>query len=86
MRRHVRDVLATFDYVLMNTSAASARSDAVALGGLVDAVVLAIGANATRREVAKRTLEQFRVANVRILGAILTNRDFPIPERLYRLL
>lgn len=86
MRRHVRDVLATFDYVLMNTSAASARSDAVALGKLVDAVVLAIGANATRREVAKRTLEQFRVANVRILGAILTNRDFPIPERLYRLL
>jgi Mrp family chromosome partitioning ATPase len=52
----------------------------------VDAAVLVIGANASRREVAKRTIDQLRASNVTVLGAILTNRDFPIPEALYRVL
>lgn len=86
MREHLRALLATFDYVLVDTSAASVHSDAVTLGILVDAVVLVIGANATRREVAKRTIDRLRASHVNVLGAILTNRDFPIPETLYRML
>jgi Mrp family chromosome partitioning ATPase len=86
MRRHLREMLAEFDYVLLDTSSASVHSDAVALGPLVNAVVLIVGANATRREVAKRAIDRLHAANVKVLGAILTNRDFPIPETLYRLL
>ena len=86
MRGHLRDVLTTFDYVLVDTSAASVHSDAVALGALVDGVVLVIGANATRREVAKRSIDHLHAAKVKVLGAILTNRAFPIPETIYRML
>jgi Mrp family chromosome partitioning ATPase len=86
MRRHLTELLATFDYVLLDTSPASAHGDAAALGPLVGGVVLIVGANATRREVARRSVEQLRVANAKVLGAILTNRDFPIPEPLYRML
>jgi Mrp family chromosome partitioning ATPase len=86
MRRHLRGMLAEFDYVLLDTSSASVHSDAVALGTLVNAVVLIVGANATRREVAKRAIDRLYAANVKVLGAVLTNRDFPIPETLYRLL
>jgi Mrp family chromosome partitioning ATPase len=86
MREHVRQLTAAFDYVLLDSSPASLHRDAVTLGALVDAAVLVIGANASRREVAKRTIDQLRASNVTVLGAILTNRDFPIPEALYRVL
>jgi tyrosine-protein kinase Etk/Wzc len=84
MRGRLIEVLATFDYVLLETAAVSVHNDAVALGTLVDAAVIIVGANVTRREVARRALEQLRAANVHVLGAILTNRAFPIPEPLYR--
>jgi polysaccharide biosynthesis transport protein len=77
-------LLATFDYVVLDTSAAGAHGDATALGPLVDGVVLMLEANATRREVARRTAEQLQAAHVRVLGAVLTNRTFPIPEAIYR--
>jgi Mrp family chromosome partitioning ATPase len=32
---------------------------------------------------AKQTLE---AANVRVLGTVLNNRTFPIPEKIYRML
>jgi Mrp family chromosome partitioning ATPase len=80
------DLLATFDYVVLDTCAADAYSDATVLGPMVDGVVLVLEANATRREVARRTTEHLQATNVRVLGAVLTNRVFPIPERIYRLL
>jgi protein-tyrosine kinase len=86
----VRPVLvklnAAFDYVVLDTSAAGAHGDATVLGRLVDGVILVVEANATRREVARRTTEQLQAASVSLLGAVLTNRTFPIPEAIYRTL
>jgi hypothetical protein len=46
--------------------------------------VLALDAHRTRRRSAMRIREQLSAANVRLLGAVLRDRVFPIPERLYR--
>ena len=51
---------------------------------MADGVVLVIEANSTRREAARMAKETFESANVKLLGAILNNRTFPIPESLYR--
>jgi Mrp family chromosome partitioning ATPase len=85
---HLRPLLAElsarFDYVVFDTPAAAAHGDAAALGGLIDGVVLVMEANTTRREVARRIIGHLQAANVTVLGAVLTNRTFPIPEALYR--
>jgi Mrp family chromosome partitioning ATPase len=73
-----------FDYVLLDTAAIGGYTDALALGSAVDAVVLVMAANATRREVAKRVTEQLLAVHIAVFGAVLTSREYPIPEAIYR--
>jgi len=40
-------------------------------------------ANSTRREAAVKVSENLRAAQIRVLGAVLNKRTFPIPESLY---
>lgn len=75
-----------FDYVLIDAPPLTRYADAIAFGKLTDGVVLILEANSTRREVALTIAENLRAAGVRILGAVLNKRTFPIPERLYQLL
>jgi Mrp family chromosome partitioning ATPase len=49
-----------------------------------DGVVLVLEANATRRDAARRVKEILNAANVSVLGVVLNNRTFPIPDVLYR--
>jgi len=86
LRVRLLQLLATFEYVLVDAAAAGGYTDVSVLGALVDGVVLVVEANATRRDAARRVAAQLRTANVRVLGAVLTNRTFPIPDVIYRLL
>jgi capsular exopolysaccharide synthesis family protein len=72
-----------FDFVLVDAPPLTPYSDALAFGQLTDGFVLVVEANATRREAALQVSENLRAANVRILGAVLNQRTFPIPETLY---
>jgi capsular exopolysaccharide synthesis family protein len=72
-----------FDFVLIDAPPLTPYSDALAFGQLTDGFVLVVEANATRREAALQVSENLRAANVRILGAVLNQRTFPIPETLY---
>jgi len=40
--------------------------------------------NLTRRETARAVKENLAAANVKILGAVLNNHTFSIPETLYK--
>jgi Mrp family chromosome partitioning ATPase len=73
-----------FDYVLINVSAVILEGAASLWGPLVDGVLLVVEANLTRREAARKAKESLESANVRLLGAVLNNRTFPIPETIYR--
>ena len=57
--------------------------EAIALGQIADGLVLVLEANATRRESALRIAETLRATQIRVLGAVLNKRTFPIPEGLY---
>jgi protein-tyrosine kinase len=48
--------------------------------------VLVLEANSTRRVAARKAKQALEAANVRVLGTVLNNRTFPIPEKIYRLL
>jgi len=84
MRARIAELRATFDYVLIDAAPLSSCNDAIVLGGLVDGVVLTLKANSSRRETARNVLHELKTANVRVLGAVLNQRTFPIPESLYK--
>lgn len=65
---------------------ASAISDSSAglVCSLSDAAVLVVTAGRTHREVALRAAEMLRQFKVDLLGTILTERRFPIPDSIYR--
>ncbi len=84
LRPRFQELLAMFDYLVVDTAAASDHRDAAVIGALVDGVVIILSANATRREVARRTVANLNEAGARVLGAVLADRTFPIPEAVYR--
>jgi Mrp family chromosome partitioning ATPase len=47
---------------------------------------LIVKANSSRREIARKALQELQAANLPVLGAILNQRTFPIPEKIYKLL
>jgi protein-tyrosine kinase len=85
MARHrMADLRNRFDFVLIEAPANSTFSSAVMLSQLADGAVVVVEADVTRREVARNLVDELIVANIRVLGAVLNNRRFPIPEKLYR--
>jgi len=86
MKSRIEELRQEFDYVLLDAPPLGTYADAVALGQLVDGVVLILEAHSTKREAAVRVTENLRAANVKILGAVFNKRTFPIPESLYKLL
>jgi capsular exopolysaccharide synthesis family protein len=86
MRMRIAELRKEFDYVLIDSAPLSTYADGVVLGQLADGLVLVLEANSTRREAATRVTEHLRAAQVRILGAVLNKRTFPIPGSVYDLL
>ncbi len=83
-RERFDELRETFDHILVSAPAFSRETDATSLGQLADGVVLIVEANCSRRETVRRAKEQLESAHVRLLGAVLDQRTFPIPEKLYR--
>ena len=57
---------------------------AASIGQACDGLVLVLTANKTRRLVAAQIKDQLSKAQVPLLGTVLTERRFPVPQGLYR--
>jgi len=84
MRARISELRSEFDYVLVDAAPMNVCNHAMMFGGLLDGVVLVIKANSSRRDSARDAVQELRSANVRVLGAVLNKRTFPIPERIYK--
>jgi len=73
-----------FQYVLILAPPAAQYGDAALLGQETDGVILILESNQTRRETARIAAQNLTAAKVQVLGAVLNNRTFPIPESIYR--
>ncbi len=54
-----------------------------ALGAVSDGAVLVLKANSSRKETARNAVQELQTAKVRVLGAVLNQRTFPIPDAIY---
>jgi len=84
MKTRISDLRNEFDYVLIDSPPLNIYTDGLSLGKLSDGLVLVLEAHSTRREVALRVTEDLRTAQVKILGAVLNKRTFPIPQSIYQ--
>ena len=73
-----------FEYSVIHGPAAGISSEAALLGELADGIILVLGANSTRRATARKIKDTLEATRSRILGTVLSERTFPIPERIYR--
>lgn len=73
-----------FDYSIIAGPRACESNAATAMARLADGVVLVLTANRTRRITARKLKEKLVSVNASILGVVLSDRTFPIPERIYR--
>src|SRR5260221_8600034 len=84
MRSRIAELRGEFSYVLVDGPQVSQHVDAMLLGQIADGVILILESMVTRRETARTAKENLAAANVKILGAVLNNHTFSIPETLYR--
>ena len=73
-----------FGYVLISAPPLTREPEAILMGQLADGIVMIVEANQTRREAARRARERLEHSQVQVLGAVLDERTFPIPDFVYR--
>lgn len=84
LRSLMSQVRGEFRYALIYAPPVILHVDAALLGQMTDGVILIVESNVTRRETARKAKEALAAANVKVLGAVLNDRVFPIPDFLYR--
>jgi len=78
----LRELTAEFDFSILWCAPVSWLT--LSIGQVCDGVVLVLTANKTRRLVAAQIKDQLNQAQVPLLGTVLTERRFPVPQGLYR--
>ena len=68
MRLRLSELRSEFDYVLIDSAAMSVGSDGVALGCASDGVVLVLKANSSRREWARKAVQELQTARAQSPG------------------
>ena len=84
MRAILPELQREFDYVLIDAPPIESGDDSIILGRGAEGIVLVLRANTSRREAARKAVQNLESANVRVLGAVLNRRTFPVPESIYR--
>jgi len=82
VRQMVTDLRAS-GYVLVDAPAVNASNGAASLGAVADGVVVVLRANSSRREPTRKVVQDLQAAKVNVLGAVLNQRTFPIPQSIY---
>jgi len=84
LRLRMEELRNHFRYVVIHSGPLRLETSSILLSRWADGVVLVLEANSTRRDTARRAKENLAAAGVSVLGVVLNNRTFPIPEAIYR--
>jgi hypothetical protein len=84
LHAYLSQVRRQFGYSIVEGPFWGESNNAASMAQFADGIILIVSAHRTRRMVARRMKETLEAARVRVLGTILSNRVFPIPEAIYR--
>jgi hypothetical protein len=78
----LRELTTEFDFSILWCAPVSWLT--ASIGQTCDGLVLVLSANKTRRLIAAQIKDQLSRAHVPLLGTVLADRRFPVPQGLYR--
>ena len=84
LHSYLGEIRTQFEYSIVAGLSVAESSGATAMAQLADGIVLVLSAQHTRRITARKVKEQLEAAQACLLGTVLSDRVFPIPERIYR--
>jgi hypothetical protein len=84
LHSYLGEIRSVFEYSIVEGSPAGESNEAMATAQFADGIILVLSAQRTRRIAARRVKEMLEAAQARILGTVLSERIFPIPEGIYR--
>jgi capsular exopolysaccharide synthesis family protein len=84
MSNVVNKVKEDYDVVLIVCPDLKNYTDAVIISSLTDGIVLVINEGKVRRQVVENSLNPLRQKKTNVIGAILNNRRYVIPEIIYK--
>jgi hypothetical protein len=84
LHSHLGEMRREFEYSIVEGPPAGQSYEAMAMAQFADGIILVLSAQHTRRITARKIMEMLEAAQARILGTVLSDRVFPIPERIYR--
>ena len=73
-----------FKYSIVAGPSARESNQATAMARFADGIILVLSAHRTRRNTARKIVEALEAAQAHLLGTVLSDRMFPMPERIYR--
>jgi len=80
----IGELKAEFDFVILDSAPILPYSDTQVLAPKADGVILIVRAEGTRWEVAQKARKELEKSGAHILGAILNQRHYHIPEFIYK--
>jgi Mrp family chromosome partitioning ATPase len=83
LRARMGELRNAYRYVIIHSGPLWLNANAMMFSKWTDGVVLILEADRTRRDTARRIKESLAAANAKVLGVVLNNRSYPIPESLY---
>jgi hypothetical protein len=84
LNSYLGEVRREFEFSIVQAAPVSESDQATVMAQFADGIVLVLSARHTRRATAQKMKQALEAAQVRILGIVLSDRDFPIPEAIYR--
>jgi hypothetical protein len=84
LHSYLGEIRTQYEYSIVAGPSVAESNAATAMAQLADGIVLVLSAQHTRRITAHKVKEQLEAAQARLLGTVLSDRVFPIPERIYR--
>jgi Mrp family chromosome partitioning ATPase len=84
LHSYLGEVRREFEYSIVEGPSAAESDEAAAMAQFADGIVLVLSAHRTRRVTARKVKEALETAQARILGTVLSDRMFPMPEGIYR--
>ena len=86
MKDLVAEMRKKFDFVIIDTPPIISVTDSGIVGNIVDGVLMVVQAGRTQRGIIKRAEELLYQSHCKVLGHVLTNIEYHLPEYIYRYL
>jgi len=84
LHSYLSEVRREFEYSIVEGAPTGESNETTAMAQFADGIILVLSARHTRRVTARKIKERLEGAQARLLGIVLSERAFPIPERIYR--